>query len=81
VHGESEDAQHPGDEVGGGEGLAGGAETAMATKRKSRILDEMRETARDLHRLGFICKRRMGEFEALCKLELPALSARRLSVR
>lgn len=50
----------------------------MATKRKSRILDEAHATARDLHRLGFIDKRRMGEFDALCKLEVPALSARRI---
>lgn len=32
--------------------------SATATKRKSRILAEMHETARDL--------RRMGEFELLC---------------
>lgn len=50
----------------------------MATKRKSRILDEAHETARDLHRLGFIDKRRMSEFEALCGLQVPALSARRI---
>jgi putative transcriptional regulator len=50
----------------------------MASKRKSRILDEVHETARDLHRLGFIDKRRMGEFDLLCKLEVPALSARKI---
>lgn len=50
----------------------------MATKRKSRILDEMHATTRDLHRLGFIDKRRMGELEALCELEVPALSARKI---
>lgn len=50
----------------------------MATKRKSRILDEMHATARDLHRLGFIDRRRMGEIEALCKLDVPALSARKI---
>ena len=38
----------------------------MATRRKSRILDEMHATARDLHHLGFIDKRRMGEFDVLC---------------
>ncbi|MBS0591817.1 MAG: DNA-binding transcriptional regulator [Proteobacteria bacterium] len=50
----------------------------MATKRKSRILDQVYEGASDLHRLGFIDKRRMGEFEVLCKLEVPALSARKI---
>lgn len=38
------------------------------TKRNSRILDEMHETARGLHGAGLISKRRMGEFEALCNL-------------
>ncbi|HLR13312.1 MAG TPA: type II toxin-antitoxin system RelE/ParE family toxin, partial [Burkholderiaceae bacterium] len=38
------------------------------TKRNSRILDEMHETARGLHSAGLISKRRMGEFEALCNL-------------
>lgn len=35
-------------------------------KRNSRILDEMHETARGLHGVGLIGKRRMGDFEALC---------------
>lgn len=39
-------------------------------KRKSRILDEMHETARGLHDAGLITKRRMGEFEALCNLDV-----------
>lgn len=39
------------------------------TKRNSRILDEMHETARGLHGSGLISKRRMGEFEALCNLD------------
>jgi putative transcriptional regulator len=43
----------------------------MATTRpKSRILDEMHETARGLHRSGLISKRRMGEFDALCHLDV-----------
>ncbi|MDN5843767.1 MAG: DNA-binding transcriptional regulator [Alcaligenaceae bacterium] len=41
-----------------------------ATKRKSRILDEMHETAHGLHRAGLISKRRMGEFEALRHLDV-----------
>ena len=40
------------------------------TKRKSRILDEMHETARALHGAGVISKRRMGEFDALCNLDV-----------
>ena len=39
----------------------------MTTKqRNSRILDEMHETARGLHGVGLIGKRRMGQFEVLC---------------
>jgi len=40
------------------------------TKRKSRILEEMHETAHGLHGAGLISKRRMGEFEALCNLDV-----------
>lgn len=40
------------------------------TKRNSRILDEMHETTRGLHGAGLISKRRMGEFEALCNLDV-----------
>lgn len=43
----------------------------MATKtRKSRILDEMHETALGLHQAGVISKRRMSEFDALCHLDV-----------
>ena len=44
------------------------------TKRKSRILDEMHETARGLHSAGRISKRRMGEFDALCLAPVVALA-------
>jgi len=40
------------------------------TKRNSRILDEMHETARGLHTAGLISKRRMSEFDALCRLDV-----------
>jgi len=40
------------------------------TKRKTRILDEMHETARGLHGTGLISKRRMGEYDALCHLDV-----------
>lgn len=38
------------------------------TRRKSRILEEVHETAWGLHSAGLIDKRRMGEFDALCNL-------------
>lgn len=40
------------------------------TKRRSRILEEMHETARGLHEIGLIDKRRMHEFDALCHLRI-----------
>ncbi len=51
----------------------------MATaKPKSRILDEMRETARGLHSAGIITKRRMGEFEALCNLDVEEMPPKKI---
>ena len=38
------------------------------TQRKSRILEEVHETARGLQGAGLISKRRMAEFDALCQL-------------
>ena len=38
---------------------------------KSRILEAVHETASDLHRLGFIDKRNMHEFDALCLVPVP----------
>lgn len=40
-------------------------------KPKSRILEAVHETAGDLHRLGFIDKRKMREFDALCLAPVP----------
>ena len=48
------------------------------TKRKSRILEEMHETARELHGAGIISKRRMGEFEALCNLNVEEMSPKKI---
>lgn len=48
------------------------------TRRKSRILEETRETAHGLHGAGLISKRRMGEFEALCHLEVPEMPPRKI---
>ena len=46
---------------------------------KSRILGAVHETASDLHRLGFIDKRKMCEFEALClAIEVPAYDAEKI---
>ena len=36
------------------------------TKPKSRLRQAVHETARDLHRLGFIDKRKMRKYDALC---------------
>jgi len=36
------------------------------TKAKSRILEAVHETAGDLHRLGFIDKRKMQKYDLLC---------------
>lgn len=39
-------------------------------ERKSRLMDEMHETARGLHDAGLISKRRMSEFDALANLDV-----------
>lgn len=36
-------------------------------KRRSRILQEVRETARGLSEIGLIDDQRMAEFDALCR--------------
>lgn len=36
------------------------------TPSRSPILEAVHETASDLHRLGFIDERKMGQFDALC---------------
>lgn len=48
------------------------------TKKRSRILAEMQETAHGLHRAGLISKRRMGEFEALCDLDVETMSSQEI---
>ena len=40
-------------------------------KTKSRILESVRETATDLHRLGFIDKRKMQRLDVLCFAPVP----------
>jgi putative transcriptional regulator len=46
--------------------------------RNSRILAEVHATARGLHKSGLIDKRRMREFDALCKLQVRPLSPRQI---
>ncbi len=51
----------------------------MATmKPKSRIIEEMHETALGLHGAGLINKRRMREFDALCHLNVEELSPQKI---
>ena len=44
-------------------------------RAKSPILEAVHETASDLHRLGFIDKRKMQKFEALCLEPVPDFDA------
>lgn len=48
------------------------------TKATSRILDAVHGTARDLHAAGFIDKRRMREYDALCLAPVPAYSSKKI---
>ncbi len=47
-------------------------------KTKSRLLEAVHEGARDLHEAGFIDKRRMREFDALCLDPIPAYDKDRI---
>ena len=47
-------------------------------KHKSRLLEAVHETARDLHELGFIDKRAMREYDALCVEPVAAYSAEQI---
>jgi DNA-binding transcriptional regulator YiaG len=42
------------------------ARSVAKTTTASRILSAVHETARDLHAVGLINKRRMNEYDALC---------------
>ena len=52
----------------------------MTRKRSAtrRMLEAAHETARDLHNAGFIDKRRMKEFEALCLPPVPTYTKTRI---
>ncbi len=48
------------------------------TRATSRILDAVHETARDLHAAGFIDKRRMREYDALCLAPVSPYSSEKI---
>jgi putative transcriptional regulator len=48
------------------------------TKAKSGIFEAVHETAIDLHRLGFIDKRKMRKFDVLCLEEIPAYDSEKI---
>jgi len=48
------------------------------TKPRSRILGAVHDTARDLHRLGFIDKRKMRKYDILCMEPIPAYDGKRI---
>ena len=48
------------------------------TKTKSRILEAVHETASELSRLGFIDKRKMRKFDALCLDPVPAYDSEKI---
>lgn len=47
-------------------------------KARSRILEAVHETAHDLHDAGFIDKRRMHEYDALCLAPVPEYDAAKI---
>ena len=52
--------------------------TTSKRRANSPILEAIHETAKDLHLAGFIDKRRMREYDALCLKPVPAYSSRRI---
>ncbi len=48
------------------------------TNAKSRLREAVIETAADLHRLGFIDKRKMKNFELLCLEPIPAYDSKKI---
>jgi putative transcriptional regulator len=49
-------------------------------KRKSRILDEMHETASGLHKTGLISLRRMAEYDALRNLDVQDMTPKKIKL-
>ena len=54
------------------------AKVAAKPVAKSRILEAMHESASDLHRLGFIDKRSMLTYDALCLDTIPAYCSQQI---
>ncbi len=50
----------------------------MTTKAKSRILEAVHATATDLHRLGFIDKRKMRKYDAFCLDPIPEYDSEKI---
>ncbi len=50
-------------------------EPKVKAKAKNPIFEAVHETASDLHRLGFIHKRNMHKFDALCLAPVPDYSS------
>lgn len=48
------------------------------TVAKSRLMEAAHDTAADLHRLGFIDKRKMQRYEALCLQPVPQFDSERV---
>jgi putative transcriptional regulator len=48
---------------------------SIEKKSKSRILDVVHESAADLHNAGFIGKRQMNQYAALCLKPIPVYSS------
>jgi len=51
------------------------------SKAKSPIFEAVYETASDLHRLGFIDKRKMRKFDVLCLDPISAYDSEKMSDR
>ena len=47
-------------------------------KSKSKIFEAVHDTASDLHRLGFIDKRKMNKFDALCLDPIPDYDSQKI---
>lgn len=52
--------------------------TKIKTKARSRLFEAVHETASDLHRLGFIDKRKMSKFDALCLNPVPEYDSQKI---
>ena len=48
------------------------------TKANSSIFEAVHETASDMHRLGFINKRKMQQYDALCLKPVPDYDSQRI---